>query len=95
MRTRSQYDLARPAIGRASFRPQGSVGSDSASGLFGPDPVDDSRFAQKLETLRKPAPTGVANNSTRSPRRMTTTRLERAAIKMHRFLHDNLGSTDD
>jgi hypothetical protein len=26
---------------------------------------------------------------------MTTTRLERAAIRMHRFLHDNLGSTDD
>jgi hypothetical protein len=26
---------------------------------------------------------------------MTTTRLERAAIKLHRFLHDNLGPTDD
>jgi hypothetical protein len=26
---------------------------------------------------------------------MTTTRLERVAIRMHRFLHDNLGSTDD
>jgi len=26
---------------------------------------------------------------------MTTTRLERAAIKLHRFLHDSLGPTDD
>ena len=26
---------------------------------------------------------------------MTTTRLERAAIKLHRFLHDNAGPTED
>ena len=26
---------------------------------------------------------------------MTTTRLERAAIRVHQFLHSNLGSTDD
>ena len=34
----------------------------------------------------------------RMPRRRlirSTTRLERAAIKLHRFLHANLGGTDD
>lgn len=77
---RSKYDWHSQALRNANFCGVASP-RDSSSGIV----RYRSGRRQSLRTEIK----DLTQNS------MTTTRLQRAAIRLHRFLHDNLGPTDD